>query len=114
MWTARHYYDKNNERQVEHVWKDKPMEMGTLTPRLPEDEQFAKMWWTYFRSEDGKGVQRYITVELPDGVTICFPAEKRPGLIHISDAALERKNKESWNERTVSLPLPTSWMKTGL
>jgi len=84
------------------------------TPTPEEDKQFAKMWWTYFRSEDEKGVQRYMTVELPDGVTICFPAEKRPGLINITNKALEQKNKESWNERIVSLPLPTSWMKTGL
>lgn len=68
----------------------------------------AEMWYTFFR-ENGK-VYRYLRVKIEE-MEIAFPAEERPALRMISEKALERANKEAWNERTVSQPLPTQWTR---
>lgn len=80
-------------------------------PSEPPKEQFAEMWYTFFR-ENGK-TYRYLRVKI-ENMEIAFPAEERPALKMISEKAIERTNKDAWNERTVSLPLPTLWTKTGL
>jgi len=71
----------------------------------------AEMWYTYFK-ENGK-VYRYLRVKVGE-IEICFPAEHRPQLAAINEKALERINQDAWSERTLSQPLPTTWMKTGL
>lgn len=73
--------------------------------------KMAEMWYTYYK-ENGK-TYRYLRVKIGE-TEICFPAEHRPQLQMISKKALERINQDSWNERTLSQPLPTAWMKTGL
>jgi len=48
-----------------------------------------------------------------DGTIIDFPPQELIGSNHMSEKAIWAKNQRAWNERTISLPLPTTWMKTG-
>lgn len=92
-----------DKKEPEMAWTPKEF----TEPKL----EAAEMWYTYFK-ENGK-TYRYMRVKIGE-VEICFPAELRPQLAMISEKGLERINQDSWNERTISQPLPTMWMKTGL
>jgi len=93
------------EAEIENLWKEaegeKPKKELTGAEAL---KPTAEMWYVFFR-ENGK-VYRYLKVQIED-VELCFPAEERPALRVISEKALERLNQDSWNERTVSQPLPS-------
>jgi len=76
-----------------------------------QEQTVAEMWYKFFK-ENGK-VYRSLIVKI-GGEEIWFPAEERVHLKHISEKSLERLNQDTWNERILSHPLPTMWMKTGL
>lgn len=96
---------KSYEAEMENHWKDTGGEKpGKELARAKALKPTAEMWYVFFK-ENGK-VYRYLKVQIDD-MELCFPAEERPALKMISEKALERLNQDSWNERTVSQPLPS-------
>lgn len=70
-------------------------------------------WYNYFR-ENGKMYKQLQCKISGEIEPLQFPPTELPELRLMSDKGLNLLNQEAWNKRTVSEPLPTTWMKTGL